>query len=343
MNKNNVPIVIYQTDLYHPHNDPDDHFDIATIVSLASQGLINLEEIIIDYPSKDFPGDPAIVAVEQLKYITEIDVPVYIGTSVPMRHLKDTQYDIDSKNSIAVEKIADTLRKAQQPVYIIIVGGCNDVAISGTRYPELFKEKCAGVLLNAGSGRHNEDGILEYNVELNANSYAAIFDLPCPVFWFPCFDKIYNTGGFKPGELGTYYMFEQHQVLGSLSSGMKNYFKYMLEQSNDPKYLRYIDKIVDESFISEYGNMLRNMWSTSSILFAAGKCVNIDGDIIDYNMNGEHNLYILEPISVSCSPEGITDWEYDASSQTRFIFHIKDMDKYNNAMTKVLKDILEEI
>ncbi len=343
MDKKEVPIVIYQTDLYHPHNDPDDHFDMATIFSLAYQGQICLEQIIIDYPFKDCPGDPAILAIEQLKYMTGLDVPTYIGTAVPMRDMNDTQYDIDTVNSIAVEKIAAALRKAQQPVYIIIVGGCNDIAIAGRRYPELFRQKCAGILLNAGSGVHNDDGILEYNVQLNVSSYATIFDLPCPVFWFPCFSKVHNTGEFRLGEFGTYYAFKQCHVLQGLSPHLKNFFEYMLEQSNDPKYLRYIDKKINENLILKYGHMYRNMWSTASILFAAGKSVSSDGTLIDYDTEGQDKLYTLDPISVTCSPTGITDWKYDASSKERFIFHIKDMQRYNSAMTKAISIILEKI
>ena len=35
-----MPKLIHITDLYHPHEDPDDHFDLAQIFALAKNGDI---------------------------------------------------------------------------------------------------------------------------------------------------------------------------------------------------------------------------------------------------------------------------------------------------------------
>ncbi|MBF8248897.1 MAG: hypothetical protein HW374_1697, partial [Bacteroidetes bacterium] len=37
-----------------------------------------------------------------------------------------------------------------------------------------------------GSAFVNEKKELEYNVKLDLVSYAAIFDVPSPVYWLPC-------------------------------------------------------------------------------------------------------------------------------------------------------------
>ena len=42
--------IIHQTDLFHPHGDPDDHFDLAAVFALAAQGRLDLRGIVIDYP-----------------------------------------------------------------------------------------------------------------------------------------------------------------------------------------------------------------------------------------------------------------------------------------------------
>jgi hypothetical protein len=44
-----VPL-IHVTDLFHPHGDPDDHFDLASVYALALQGRFDLRGIVIDYP-----------------------------------------------------------------------------------------------------------------------------------------------------------------------------------------------------------------------------------------------------------------------------------------------------
>lgn len=338
-----TPIVIYQTDLYHPHEDPDDHYDLAVLFSLAVQGFIELADIIIDFPPSHCKGDPAINAVEQIKYISGMDASMHIGTLVPMRSREDTQLDIPKSRLGAVERIAAVLRQSPRKVYIIIVGGCSEVAIAGKRYPELFKNKCAGVLLNAGSGLNQEGCPLEYNVKLNPIAYSAVFDLNCPVYWFPCFHLIEKTGNAIPGEYATFYQFRQSDIFKCLSDNMKNYFLYMLDKSTDPKYIRYIDGSPSEDMIKKYGALYRNMWSTASLLYAAGKAVREDGSLVDYKFNDQNALYTMEAVRVTCSAEGITSWEYDNSSTDRFIFHIKQLENYKAAMTRALSNILVKL
>ena len=77
-----MPKLIHITDLYHPHEDPDDHFDLAQIFALAKNGDIDLCHIIIDWPTKEKQGDPALCAVAQLNHLAGLDVPVTIGADV---------------------------------------------------------------------------------------------------------------------------------------------------------------------------------------------------------------------------------------------------------------------
>ena len=55
--------VFHQTDIFHPHADPDDHWDLACNYALAKRGDIELQGIMIDYPP--WAGDPALAAVVQ--------------------------------------------------------------------------------------------------------------------------------------------------------------------------------------------------------------------------------------------------------------------------------------
>ncbi|MCI0408006.1 MAG: hypothetical protein L0191_05475, partial [Acidobacteria bacterium] len=41
--------VIYTTDLFHPHDDPDDHFDLATIFAMPE---LDLKGIVLDQGDK---------------------------------------------------------------------------------------------------------------------------------------------------------------------------------------------------------------------------------------------------------------------------------------------------
>ena len=53
-----VPI-IYTTDLYHPHDDPDDHFDLATLFALPE---FDIRAIVIDMGARG-EGRPGTVAI----------------------------------------------------------------------------------------------------------------------------------------------------------------------------------------------------------------------------------------------------------------------------------------
>jgi hypothetical protein len=86
------------------------------------------------------------------------------------------------------------------------------VAVAGKTDPDLFAQKCAGIYLNAGTGLpdKNSSGKLEYNVLLDKVAYAVIFDLPCPIYWLPCFEGTESDGGpsfehastaFRQGEI----------------------------------------------------------------------------------------------------------------------------------------------
>jgi len=71
--------VVYCTDLFHPHNDPDDHFDIATLYSIPE---IDIRAIILDQNNRcgwDQEKTPGSVPVSQLNYITRRDVPFAAG------------------------------------------------------------------------------------------------------------------------------------------------------------------------------------------------------------------------------------------------------------------------
>ena len=57
---------IHQTDIFHPHGDPDDHWDLATVYAFAAQEIFELRGIMFDYPPAHRIGDPATLAAAQL-------------------------------------------------------------------------------------------------------------------------------------------------------------------------------------------------------------------------------------------------------------------------------------
>ena len=331
---------IHQTDIFHPHGDPDDHWDLATVYALAAQEALDLRGIMFDYPPAHRLGDPATLAAAQLGCLTGITgIPAVVGSPFPMRHRKDTQGDRGRAARASAEWLCRTLEASASPAVVNIVGSCTDVAIAGLMRPDLFQTKCKAIYLNAGAANPGKEGELEYNVRLNPSSYAAVFDLPCPVYWCPCW---HQTEVREIGANGTWYSFVQGDVLRPICGPLCNYFLYMLSRSADPKYLRYLTGPVDPALLEDFGGKARSMWSTAAILHAAGLGVDAKGGLKPAGLVRDPVFEFL-PITIRCADDGGTDWTPAAEETGRHIFQIRHPDLYAPAMTSALGTLLKSI
>jgi hypothetical protein len=332
--------MLHQTDLFHPHEDPDDHWDLACVYALAFAGQLDLKGIVIDHPPEGHPGAPDALGIAQLNYVTGLNVPFTVGSSVATVTRPDRQMGASPVDGNAVRMVLETLDTSPVPVVINIVGSCRDIAIAANRAPELFEAKCAGIYLNAGTGSRDLGliGELEYNVRLNPLAYAAIYDIPCPVYWMPCFEI--TPPEWRVAEFGTWYSFQQKEILPFLSGRLQNYFTYMLGRGDDVNWLRYLCGEIDRALLDEHGNMYRNMWCTAGFIHAVGRSVTPDGDILLLSEVGKDAVFTFDPIEVECSDNGVTRWRPVEEAQGRFIFHVRDVERYPRAMTAAMKSLL---
>lgn len=330
--------VIHQTDLFHPYNDPDDHFDLACQYALSKSGDIDLKGVLIDYSVNPSFGDPSLFAVHQLNYITGKAVPIGIGLNAPLKDREGLLTALHAEKGLSgARMVLDILMRSKEQVAIHIVGSCRDIAAAAAMDPGLFREKCKGVYLSAGSYEYN--GRLEYNVWVDPFSYSLMFGLPCPLYWLPCV-RVMTEPPFQTGPFCSYYGFVQAEILPHLSPAVQNYFLYALTRTSDLKWLAYLDHPVNEKLLRFFSQQYRNMWTTAGILHGAGKTVLLSGDLNDLGSDMEKEAYRFVPISVSCSEQGLTTWEENPASSDRFILKIKDADAYPAAMTKAMKTLL---
>lgn len=317
--------VFHCTDLFRPHGDPDDHYDLACQFALANAGLTDLQGILIDYPPKDNLC-PDIVAVAQLNQICGKAVPVGVGGK---------RGDNGIPGGLSLLK--KVLTEAKQPVAIHMVGGCEDIARAATLWGELFAEKVAAIYLNAGAGISTET--LEYNVSINPHAYSRIFSIPCPIYWMPCFHD--RDKSCIQGEFGTFYNFKQSDLFSSLSPELLNYFTGMLDRHECSHFLQELNKTPDPETVRKFGEMRRNMWCTAGFLHMAGLTVSDEGEILTEN-ECKDPVFRFDQISVSCSSDGRTNWKPGkaAGFPPRYIFHITDEENYARAMTCALKEML---
>ncbi len=250
-----VPI-IYTTDLYHPHQDPDDHFDIATLFALPEFKILG---IVIDMGEKG-KGRAGTVPLEQMMYLSGVTVPYATGLAEKLSDPNDTGQGQPAAAQKGVELILDALRRAEEPVTVFTTGSLRDVAAAYNREPALFAKKVDRLYANAG---HSGGGD-EYNVELDPAAYLRILRSDLAVYWVPCF-----------GERGyeSMWHFNHGEVLDAAPAPIQNFFLYALGRI-DPKEKDPVDVLaqpVDADLKRRFWDKRRNMWCTGAFLHAAGR------------------------------------------------------------------------
>ncbi|MBI5835082.1 MAG: hypothetical protein HZB16_22485 [Armatimonadetes bacterium] len=338
-----IPL-IHQTDLFRPHGDPDDHFDLAAVYGLATLGAVDLLGVLCDFPPPRRTGDPDTVAVAMLNHLTGLAVPLVVGMPQRPESRVDDQAKAAPSDLTGVNWLLRTLRQSPQPVAISMVGSCKDVAVASRREPELFREKCRAIYLNSGTGAPDLplDSRREFNVELNPGSYAAIWDIPCPIYWLPCYDHL-DHGQPDPRVVmryASYFQFPMSQILPELAPPMQRYFLSMLEQDLTTHWLKSLRAPVDSAKLATWGTKPRNMWGTATFLHLAGLTVNADGQLIPADQPG---VYVFKPITATCTDDGHTQWRDGAGTPARYKFEIVDEAHYAVAMTKALLALIKPL
>lgn len=322
--------IIHQTDLFRPHQDPDDHFDLACQYALQKRSLIRLEGIMVDYPPPDpLNGDPDLQAIMQLAFLTKSYARIGIGSNSRR------------EPSGAKTLLIDSMQNAHEPIALHVAGSCRDVADAVTEYPDLFKEKCSALYLYAGSAQGVE-GLQEYNVALDPDAFRRVITAPCPVYWLPCFDRTPDWGreDMSVGRNGSFFRIYQADILPHLSKPMQNYFISTLTREEGVRFIQSILSEPDPQAILRFSAMERNMWCTPGILHAAGMTVLPQGDIIPINTAADGGVFCFVPVRLSCDLQGNVTWVEDKSGKD-FIFTITSLNNYKGAMTGALRTLLQ--
>lgn len=340
--------VILTTDLYHKHADPNDHWNLANMYSLAYQGLIRFAGIMCDDDrtiSEDGSflhfGDPSVQSVAQLNYITGMAVPVGIGSRRPIKKKEDLDEVLKKGDRISsVTLLLDTLQRSESKVDIHMCGSCKDVVIAYKYAPELFEKKCDSIYLNAGT--YVKQDPIEYNVSLEPYAYSQIFKIPCNICWGPCFDELKHP--FEPSQRATFYRVNQEELVNYMSESIKKYFSYMYSIVFDKNWLSYLREPLADNFFAdwrdEWSGYMRQMWSTPGFLLSAGKVATADGRIAD--AGSESAIYSYKPIHIEVDDNGFTKWE-DAEESNVKMFQSVDKDVYYNAMPEVIKALFKAL
>jgi len=337
--------VVYCTDLFHPHNDPDDHFDIATLYSIPE---IDIRAIILDQNNRcgwDQEKTPGSVPVSQLNYITRRDVPFAAG----LRHNLTTPEDSGTwqEDQKGVELLLEALRQSPRPVTVITVGSLRDVAAAYNREPTLLRERIDRLFVFAGEA--SQEGFVDYNVDLDINAYIRIMGSDLPVYWVPCFDG----GLWKNNGHASWWDASHSDLLSKASKKALNFFIYALQQEDraavDP--IRYIDGDVDTNAREKIFAMTRHLWCSSVFAYVANrKIIRRNGAFASVPANTDCsqteiiNVFTFRNIAIEVDRPArpVTDARTGRRREVR-IFHITRKDIYAAAMTAITAELLSHL
>ena len=133
------------TDLYHPHQDVGDNFDVLAAYALPE---LDLRAVILDctepfrqpvakdpgpglFPDASGPREPGFIPVWQLNSIFGRNVPC---ATIPFGRMKspgDKLLDAPPFQQQGIELILNTLRESPEPVHIVSFGSAHGLR-SGT-------------------------------------------------------------------------------------------------------------------------------------------------------------------------------------------------------------------
>lgn len=332
--------VIYCTDLFHPHVDPDDHFDIACLYAIEE---IDIKAIILDQGQKQ-KKQPGSIPISQLNHITGRNVPHAIGLSDKLKSASDKGFRQAKEYQDGVELILKILKTSKGPVTIITVGSLRDIAAACNRSPELFKTKVDRLFIFIGEA--SKKGHIEYNVGLDKNAYIRIMNSGLPVYWVPCFDG----GPWHNNGRASYWRASHEDLLGHASDKVMNYFIYALLRKNEKNPVQYLDNQVSTDEEKKVLSMNRNLWCTAVFAHISGrKFIRQENKFISvpanasYNKEQEVRPFKFEEVSVFVDDQANVSYEDKSRAGRIRQFHVLAADIYPEVMTSVTAQLLLQL
>ena len=313
--------VVYLSDLFHPYNDPDDHFDLAALYSLDQ---FDLKAVIID--NTVHSKAPGRIPVSQMNRISGKNVPVYLGLGSELCSPEDTGMG-QTVYQEGCNALLNIMKNSRKKVILITVGSLRDVAAAYNRDPDLFRRKLDRLIIFAGEAEN--PSFLEYNVAIDKNAYIRVMNSINNIYWVPCFD----SGPMKNKGLASFWQSRHSDLLKGASPAVTNYFLYALSRSPDTLgYLSELNHPVDQSQLNQYitgSNVpVRYLWCCSVFPW--------------FTKNRDFDFpFTFEPVTVVADPKAAV--HYTDSGNKVMRFKITDLTHYSERMTTIFNTLIRKL
>ncbi len=333
--------VIHCTDLFHPHSDPDDHFDLATLYAMPE---LDIKAVVLDQGRKQL-GSPGSIPVSQMNRITGRQVPAVIGLAEPLKSPSDKALEQPSQFQGGVELILRTLRRSPKPVSISAVGSMRDVVCAFNREPALFRTNVAMVL--AFIGEASDSKFLEWNVTLDPHAFAGLMRSGLPVYWVPCFDG----GLWQNNGHASFWKAGHRALLDKAAPDVIQYFIYALEkETSDP--LAFLSRPAEAERRERLLAGTRNLWCAAALGVLSGREVTWDGrQGVSVLSRGGQNapaghrqaLFGFSEVEVTVSDAGVVSYGKGPGSHKVKRFEVLDLVHYERGMTEATAALLSTL
>jgi hypothetical protein len=333
--------VIYCTDLFHPHDDPDDHFDLAALYAMPE---LDIKGIVLDQGRKQL-ARPGRIPVSQLNRITGRDIPTVIGLAAPLKSPGDKALDQPPEFQRGVEFILRTLRASARSVSIVTLGSVQDVVSAFNREPGLFRTNVSMVL--AFIGEASDPKLQEYNVGLDPQAFVGLMRSGLPVYWVPCFDG----GLWQNRGHASFWRANHRALLGEATPEVIQYFIYALEKEGcDP--LVFLSRPVEPERQARLFAGTRNLWCAAVLGVMSGREVVFDGrrwtSVLPGSSTaatgvGRKPLFRFSEGEVSVSDTGVVSYGKGPSSHKVKRFEVQEPAQYEQGMVEATAGILSTL
>ena len=333
--------VIYCTDLFHPHDDPDDHFDLATLYAMPE---LDIKGVVLDQGRKQLER-PGRIPVSQMNKITGRNVPAAIGLADPLKSPDDQALDQPAQFQGAVELIIQTLRASARPVCIAALGSVRDVVCAFNREPGLFRTNVTMVL--AFIGEASDGKFQEYNVGLDPQAFVGLMRSGLPVYWVPCFDG----GLWQNRGHASFWRASQRALLEGATPEVIQYFIYALEkESAEP--LAFLSRPVEPERQARLFAGTRNLWCAAVLGVMSGREVVFDGSkwtsVLPQSnraaaVAGQKPLFEFPEVEVLVSDAGAVSCGKVPGSHKVRRFEVRDSAQYEQGMVEATTALLSSL
>jgi inosine-uridine nucleoside N-ribohydrolase len=333
--------VIYCTDLFHPHDDPDDHFDLATLYAMPE---LDIKGVVLDQGRKQLER-PGRIPVSQMNRITGRNVPVVIGLADPLKRPNDQALDQPAQFQGAVRLIVQTLRASARPVCIATAGSVRDVVCAFNREPGLFRTNVAMVL--AFIGEASDAKFQEYNVGLDPQAFVGLMRSGLPEYWVPCFDG----GLWQNRGHASFWRASQRALLEGATPQVIQYFIYALEKET-AEPLAFLSRPVEAERQARMFAGTRNLWCATVLGVMSGREVVFDGSkwtsvLPESNraaaVAGRKLLFGFSEAEVSVNDAGVVSYGKVPGSHKVRRFEVHNSAQYEQGMVEATATMLSSL